>query len=148
MTSEGLIVRGRPIVARHEGGHRFSLRIREHELTVDQPRGSGGEDAGPSSTELFVASLVGCIAHYGHAFLARHGLSGLVAAEADWSVDLASERLASVEVRVDAPPIPPALAAGFRVAVEHCLVHNSLRSGPEVAIEVRHGARAGNGGAA
>lgn len=52
MTAGGLILRGRPIVARHEIGHRFTLRTREHELSVDQPRGSGGEDAGPSSTEL------------------------------------------------------------------------------------------------
>jgi uncharacterized OsmC-like protein len=145
VTHEGLIVRGRPIVARHEGGHRFTLRIREHELTVDQPRGSGGEDAGPSSTELFVASLVGCIAHYGHTFLARHGLSGPVAAEADWSVDLGSERLAAVQVRVVAPPIPVELEAGFREAVEHCLVHNSLRTAPDVAVEIRHGAPAGSG---
>lgn len=145
MTGAGLIVRGRPIVARHEGGHQFTLRIREHELIVDQPRGSGGEDAGPSSTELFVASLVGCVAHYGHMFLARHGLSGDITAEADWSVDLGSERLAAVEVQLDAPAIPVELEAGFREAVEHCLVHNSLRSAPYVAIEVRHAAAAESG---
>lgn len=145
MTSGGLIVRGRPIVARHESGHRFTLRIRDHELTVDQPRGSGGEDAGPSSTELFVASLVGCVAHYGQLFLARHGLSGEVSAEADWSVDLGTERLAAVEIRVDAPAVAPEVEGDFLEAVEHCLVHNSLRSAPDVAVEVRHGAAAGSG---
>jgi uncharacterized OsmC-like protein len=145
VTSGGLIVRGRPIVARHEGGHRFTLRIREHELIVDQPRGSGGEDAEPSPTELFVASLVGCVAHYGHMFLARHGLSGDITAEADWSVDLGSEQLSAVEVRLDAPAIPVELEVGFREAVDHCLVHNSLRSAPYVAIEVCHAAAAESG---
>lgn len=145
MTAGVLIVRGRPIVVRHETGHRFTLRIREHELTVDQPRGSGGKDAGPSSTELFVASLVGCVAHYGHLFLARHGLAGEVDAEADWSVDLGSERLAAVEVRLAAPPIPPELEARLRDAAEHCLVHNTLRAAPQVAIDVRYGAATGGG---
>lgn len=147
MTGPALTIRGRPIVARHVADHRFTLRIREHELTVDQPRGSGGEDAGPTPTELFVASLVGCIAHYGHLFLARHGITGGLSAEAHWSVDLASERLAAIEVRVEAPAIPAGLEAGFRAAVDHCLVHNTLRAAPEVAIDVRHGTPAGDGGA-
>ena len=30
-------------------------------------------------------------------------------------------------------------------AVEHCLVHNSLRTAPDVAVEIRHGAPAGSG---
>lgn len=138
MTGSRLTVRGRPILARHESGHRFTLRIREHELKVDQPRGSGGEDAGPTPTELFVASLVGCVAHYGQLFLAKHGLAGMLSAAADWSVDLGSERLAAVEIRVEAPPLPAELAAGFHQAVEHCLVHNSLRSAPAVTIDVHH----------
>lgn len=29
MTAGGLIVRGRPIVALHEAGHRFTVRIRD-----------------------------------------------------------------------------------------------------------------------
>jgi len=66
-----VIVHGRPIAARHEGGQRFALHIRGHELVVDQPPSAGGADAGPSSTELFVASLVGCIAHYGRQIVAE-----------------------------------------------------------------------------
>lgn len=135
-----MIVRGRAIGARHQGGHRFAVRIRDHELTVDQPRSAGGADAGPSPTELFVASLVGCVAHYGHLFLARHGLSGELAAEADWWVDLEAERLTRAEIRVQAPPLPPELRPGFQAALEHCLVHNTLREQPEVAIQIASGA--------
>jgi len=131
-----MIVHGRPISARHQGGHRFAIRIRDHQLTVDQPPSAGGDDAGPSPTELFVASLVGCVAHYGHLFLARHGLHDGLAAEADWWVDLGAERLTRAAIRVQAPPLPPELKAGFQAALEHCLVHNTLRYEPEVAIQV------------
>lgn len=138
-----MIVHGRPITARHEAGQRFSIRIRNHELTVDQPPSAGGTDAGPSSTELFVASLVGCVAHYGQTFLARHGIAGALSAEADWWVDLGAERLTRAVIRVQAPSLPPEQEAGFRAAVEHCLVHNTLRQEPEVAIQVATEADAG-----
>jgi len=131
----GLTVRGRPIRVAHRGGHRFAVQIRGHELTVDQPRGSGGDDAGPTPTELFAASLAACVAHYGQTFLERHGVDGTVATEATWWVDLGAERVSRVQVRVEAPRLPPALEAGFREAVDRCMVHNSLRHAPEVAIE-------------
>ena len=41
----------------HEGGDRYRVRIRGHELVVDQPTEDGGEDAGPTPTELFVAGV-------------------------------------------------------------------------------------------
>lgn len=131
-----MIIHGRPITARHQGGQRFAIRIRGHELIVDQPPSAGGADTGPSPTELFVASLVGCVAHYGHSFLARHGIVAALGAEADWWVDLGAERLTRAVIRVQAPSLPAELAAGFRTVVEHCLVHNTLREEPGVAIEV------------
>ncbi len=134
--SGGLVVRGRPISVRYVDGHRFSVSIRDHELAVDQPRGSGGTDAGPSPTELFVAALVACVAHYGHAFLARHGVGGEVRAVVEWSVDLGAERVSRASILVEAPEVPAELAGGFRVALEHCLVHNTLREPPDVTIEV------------
>jgi hypothetical protein len=76
-------------------------------------------------------------------FLARHDLAGELAAEADWWVDLGAERLSRAVIRVQAPPLPPELESGFRLAVEHCLVHNTLRQEPEVAIEVTSHADAG-----
>lgn len=135
----GLTVRGQPVLVEHRGGHRFSARVRDHEVVLDQPRGSGGQDAGPTPTELLVVSLAACVAHYGQRFLERHGLPGAVGAEAAWWADLGAERLTRVEIRVEAPPIPPELEEGFRHALEHCLVHNSMREPPEVTIEVGSG---------
>ena len=51
------------------GGDRHRIMVRGHEIVVDQPVESGGEDAGPTPTDLFVASLASCVAHY-----ARRGL--------------------------------------------------------------------------
>lgn len=134
--SSGLVIRGRPIKVRHGEGHAFAVRIRDHELVVDQPRGSGGGDSGPTPTELFVASLAACVAHYGHQFLTGHGLSEDIAVEVDWSVDLGAERVAEMVLRVAAPAISPELTGAFQAALERCLVHNSLRTAPTVGIEI------------
>ena len=44
------------------GTFRQSIKIRDHQLTVDEPLDQGGEDTGPSPLELLAASLASCTA--------------------------------------------------------------------------------------
>ena len=48
--------------ARRIDHFRHSVRIRDHHLTVDEPRGADGGDDGPSPQELLAASLASCTA--------------------------------------------------------------------------------------
>ena len=41
---------------------RHDVKVRKHTITADEPRESGGEDAGPSPQELLAASLASCTA--------------------------------------------------------------------------------------
>lgn len=41
-------------------GFRSEVRLREHALTVDEPRGIGGSNAGPTPIELVLAALGTC----------------------------------------------------------------------------------------
>jgi uncharacterized OsmC-like protein len=113
------------------------VRVRGHELVVDQPVEDGGEDAGPTPTELFVAGLASCVAFYAGRFLRRHGLptEGLAV---DCSFTFAEDRPARVgeiSVAVHLPEgFPEERRAALRAVVEHCTVHNSLRQPPEVEI--------------
>ena len=52
---------------------RQHVRIREHELTADEPKSSGGEDSGPSPQELLAASLASCTAVTLEMYAARKG---------------------------------------------------------------------------
>jgi putative redox protein len=123
----------------HERGDRFRIRIREHDLWVDQPVDDGGEDSAPTPTELFVAGLASCVAFYGGRFLRRHGIP-----EAGFRVECAFEfatdrpaRVATVDLHVVAPDgFPDAKRDAFMAVMEHCTVHNSLRQPPEVAISL------------
>jgi putative redox protein len=48
--------------AQRSGPLRQAIRIRDHQLTSDEPADKGGEDTGPSPQELLAASLAACTA--------------------------------------------------------------------------------------
>src|SRR5215216_8173872 len=48
--------------ATRQSGYRHVVKIRSHDVTIDEPEGSGGTDAGPSPQELLAASLASCTA--------------------------------------------------------------------------------------
>jgi putative redox protein len=48
--------------AQKTGTFRQSIKIRDHQLTIDEPADKGGDDTGPSPQELLAASLASCTA--------------------------------------------------------------------------------------
>jgi putative redox protein len=123
----------------HVNGDQFSVDIRGHTVVVDQPILDGGGDTGPTPTELFVAGLATCVAHYARGHLARHNLdpTGL-AVTVDW--EFAADRPARVgriDVRIDPPPsLPEERRAGLLAVASHCTVHNSLSQPPAITIDI------------
>ena len=45
------------VVATWEGGYQCRVAVRQFEIVSDEPPTAGGADAGPTPTELFLASL-------------------------------------------------------------------------------------------
>ncbi len=45
-----------------QSGFRHTVKVRQHQLTVDEPEDVGGTDLGPSPQELLAASLASCTA--------------------------------------------------------------------------------------
>jgi len=126
---------------RYAGGERYEIAVRDHTVVVDQPTDLGGADAAPTPTELFVASLAGCVAFYAGRYLTRHGLSreGLHVSVA---YDMATDRPARVtHIRLSLR-VPDSLPAdrwpALRAVVEHCTVHNSITTAPTIAIDLAH----------
>lgn len=56
-----------------ESGHRHGVRIRTHDLVLDEPTDLGGTDEGPSPLEMLAASLAGCVAVTIEMYAARKG---------------------------------------------------------------------------
>jgi putative redox protein len=121
----------------HQTGDRFELQVRGHRLLCDQPLAHGGTDQGPTPTELFVASLAACVGFYARRFLARHHLdtAGLrVQADFTMSTDRPA-RVATITLRVLVPhPLEENRRRALLAVVDHCTVHNSIRTPPEVRV--------------
>jgi putative redox protein len=63
----------RAISRRVNGKLEQTVSVRAHELTADEPKQSGGEDAGPSPQELLAASLASCTAITMEMYATRKG---------------------------------------------------------------------------
>jgi putative redox protein len=48
------------LLAHWEGGYRARVSVRDFDILVDEPPSAGGDDEGPTPTELFLASLATC----------------------------------------------------------------------------------------
>jgi len=128
----------RTVRVAHKGDDLFEIDIRGHLVYVDQPVEDGGSDAAPTPTELFVASLASCVAHYARRFLARHGLpTEQLAVSATFSMAERPARVGRVTVSLTVPDgVPEERRAALLAVASHCTVHNTLEQPPEVSIEL------------
>ena len=125
------------ITVRHAGGDRLVATVRGHELLTDQPVEDGGEDSGPTPTELFAVSLASCVAFYAERFLRRNRLSTqglLVSCAYGWAEN--PHRVGELELTVDAPGLPAEKREAFARVIDHCTIHNTLKQPPEVRIRL------------
>lgn len=67
------------VTARRTDGFKHQIKIRGHELLLDEPAEQGGDDAGPSPQEMLAASLASCTAVTMEMYADRKGwdVSGL-----------------------------------------------------------------------
>jgi putative redox protein len=122
-----------------QGDVKFEVAARKHSLVCDQPAENGGNDEGMTPPELLLASLGTCAAFYASAYLRKKGLprEGI---EVRVTAEKAGPpaRLDNFKIEVK---IPLALSeeqrAGVDVAVNHCLIHNTLLHTPAIQIEVQ-----------
>lgn len=117
-------------------GDRFDISIRDHVVTVDQPADVGGDDAGPTPTELFVAGLASCVAFYAARYLRRHQLDATgLTVETSYRLASKPARVARVDLRIHLPnDLSVARREGLLAVASHCTVHHSITATPEITI--------------
>ena len=50
----------RSVSSRWDGGYRCHVKVRQFELTVDEPVEEGGDDTGPRPTEMLLTAVASC----------------------------------------------------------------------------------------
>lgn len=124
------------VLVTYRHGDQFEIAVRDHLIAVDQPEDVGGDDLGPTPTELFVAGLVSCVAFYARRYLRRHkyDATGLTVA-AEFTMAAKPARVDAVTMRIDVPAeLPSARRDGLLAVASHCTVHNSITTPPEMSI--------------
>jgi len=120
-------------------GEAYEITVRGHRIVVDQPEAAGGDDAAPTPTELFVASLASCVAFYAGRYLTRHGFdrTGMtVTADFDMAADRPA-RVGAIRLAIKAPTdLPAERLPAFLAVARGCTVHNTLHHPPEVEVDV------------
>jgi putative redox protein len=86
--------------ASREKGFRHVVKVRTHDVTIDEPNETGGTDAGPSPQELLAASLASCTAVTMEMYAQRKG----------WA-------LGDIEVSVDYTPAERGCPTRFRLTL-------------------------------
>ncbi len=121
---------------RNDGTFKHTVRVREHQLTVDEGVDAGGEDAGPDPQELLAASLASCTAITMEMYAERKGWEiGEVEVEVQYSP---GERgcPTKFELVMRLPEEMPAeQVERMRVIAAKCPVHRTLDG--EVMFEER-----------
>jgi putative redox protein len=121
---------------RNDGMFRHSVRVRDHELTIDEGTEAGGSDAGPDPQELLAASLASCTAITLEMYAARKGWEiGAVEVAVEYTP---AERGCPTrfELVVGLPEnLPPEQVERLRVIAAKCPVHRTLDG--EVMFEER-----------
>lgn len=124
---------------RHDGGDRFVLHVRGHEVAFDQPTEDGGADSAPAPTEVFAGSLAACVGFFAERYLRRNGLP-LDGLAVHGSFEMTHERPARITrivLRVVvSPDVPQARLAALQRVVEHCTVHESITHEPQIIISL------------
>ena len=128
-----------PVRVRALDGEAYELEVRGHRILVDQPVEAGGRDQAPTPTELFIASLAGCVGYYAGRYLTRHGYTrdGLAVTVTYTMATDRPARVSSIQLTVKVPAeLPVNRWSALQAVVSHCTVHNSLTTPPSVTIEL------------
>jgi uncharacterized OsmC-like protein len=117
---------------------KFAIQSRSHTILCDQPAENAGEDSGMTPPELLLASLGSCAAFYAAQYLKTRSL-----ADTGVEVTVTAEKLkqrarvGNFRVHVVCPvSLTEEQTEGLMRSVHHCLIHNTLLTPPEIAIEL------------
>jgi putative redox protein len=67
------LIRMKATARRSDSTFKHAIQVRDHQVLVDEPLESGGDDAGPDPQELLAASLASCTAITMEMYAARKG---------------------------------------------------------------------------
>lgn len=119
----------------------FEVQVRSHTFSSDLSEEDGGQDQGPSPSELLVGSLAVCIAIMAQRYCDRHGYNdGEVSASVTYELADNPKRISAVTIDLEIPKdVPEEKKAAIRRVAEACPIHGTLTNPPVIDLEILYG---------
>ncbi len=126
------------VVARRQEGFTHEVEIEgEHWMVIDEPRGAGGADRGPSPTRVLAASLAACTAITLEMYADRKEWA-VGDVEVEVGIELSGPVPTDFTVTLRLPKdLSPEQQERIRVIAANCPVHRALAADTEVEIRDR-----------
>jgi putative redox protein len=125
------------ITVSRKAGLEFGIGVRGHQVTSDMSEKDGGHDRGPSPAELLAGSLGACIAMMVQTYCTAHGYDGEVGVSLTLELADKPKRVGRVVVDLELPPgVPEGKKEAIRRVAQHCPIHETLKSPPDVDIDI------------
>ncbi|MFO7892699.1 MAG: OsmC family protein [Longimicrobiales bacterium] len=125
------------VTVERESGLKFTIGLRDHQITTDMSVDEGGADAGCNPVELMAASLGGCLAIMVQRYCTERGYT-----DGDVGVSLTAEladnpkRVTGFVVDVELPEdVPESEREKLKQVVRQFPVPATLREAPDVMVE-------------
>jgi putative redox protein len=117
----------------------FAVHARRHTLICDQPAENGGSDHGMTPPELMLASLGSCALFYAVQYLKARNLPAEALEVTVNAEKLKSPaRLGNFKIDVYCPvSLSDEQQLGLVRSVHSCVIHNTLMSVPDIAIDLK-----------
>jgi len=121
----------------YEGGAKFTVACRNHEITIDQPEDNGGENAGMTPPEIMAGSMASCIGFYVARYCqqAKIDATGLFVS-CDWQVGGEPRHMESFDISINLPALPENRKKAVERVAKGCLIHATLGQNPEIKISL------------
>ncbi len=112
---------------RSDGTFKHSVQVRDHQVLVDEPQDSGGEDAGPDPQEMLAVSLASCTAITMEMYAGRNGWDiGHVEVDVEYSpAERGCPTRFDLVLRLPSA-LPDEQVERLRVIAAKCPVHRAL----------------------
>ena len=126
------------ITVRQDGIQKFSINVRQHEVRSDMSLDDGGQDAGPSPTELLVGAFGACLGMAVARYCQTIGCSpGGIELYLTYQLADRPKRIENIVVDLELPDdFPPERLAALRKVLNTCPVHNTLTNPPKIDLEI------------
>jgi len=118
-------------------GLEFKVQVRGHAVTSDMAKDAGGDDGGPSPSELFAGSLGACMAMIVQNHCTRHGYEGDVGVSLTIEYAKNPNRIGRIVADLELPKgVPEDKIEAIKRLAKRCPIHATLEQPPALDIDV------------